>query len=347
MSNLPMEALRWLPFVSLEAASLRKYLRQGVDFMAFCEARRLPVLPVSFESLMAYFADYFLRGNTTRTYSTMSTRLKWFYQHVLEAEWIAKADPAAYRQFLRGRRTLCKLDDSTVDKARPLYARTLRMMCGSLGRGEVEEFEVLACFTLAHAAIQRLGELVGGNARRSHLRCYSSPGGRFFAFFYGKANKPKTFKIGQTPFAMISEGGNPFAFGVLSVYLRRVFGGFSVCYGLEGGGVEDRRLAVRRPSRDAEAGDACLFPCLAGSAWNYSVGLRRDRAIMILRRLLARVGIPCPQEYSGHSARRGGYVDRLHVPLSFVQIQGHWAPGSATTDQDYSVHSVPLRLKYF
>ena len=93
--------------------------------------------------------------------------------------------------------------------------------------------------------------------------------------------------------------------------------------------------------------DVWLFPRLAGTGSSSTAYLRKDRAVKVLRRLLARVQIPYPEEYSGHSARRGGYVDRLHVPIQYVQIQGHWAPNSATTDRDYSVHSIPLRIRYF
>ena len=123
--------------------------------------------------------------------------------------------------------------------------------------------------------------------------------------------------------------------------IRRVFGDI----GVEGGifrvfdGVgEGAKVGVPPTSP--------LFPRLSGSI--RSLGhLSKSRAVDVLRILLRRVGVPSPEDYSGHSARRGGYVDRIHVPLRFVQIQGHWAPGSATSDQDYSVHSVPLRLQYF
>ena len=320
-----------------------KYLKQGIDFVAFCDARGLPVEPVSYTALMSYFVDYFLRGNTTRTFPTIATRLKWLYEQVFGSSWLSAADPRGYRDFLQARRALAKLDDSTVTKARPLYSRILRMIFDDLASTEHEEFQVLACWTLAHAAIQRLGEVVDGKAKLSHLRCYSSPQGLFFAFVYGRLNKPKTYKVGQAPFAMISERGNAFAFGVLMAYLRMVFGGCDI---FEGG--EIRRIGGYKGEYTFDRrSDVWLFPRLAGTGSSSTAYLRKDRAVKVLRRLLARVQIPYPEEYSGHSARRGGYVDRLHVPIQYVQIQGHWAPNSATTDRDYSVHSIPLRIRYF
>ena len=239
------------------------------------------------------------------------------------------------------RRALSKLDDSPVKKARPLYARALYMIAEALHPHDLEELQVLACFTLAHAAIQRLGEVLDGKATLRHLRCYDSPAGPFFAFFYFFGNKPKNYKIGQAPFAMISQRANPFAFFVLDTYVRTVFGDIEMGRGL----LRDFNY-ISETAMGGGSQSIPLFPRLSGS--NRSRGhLSKSRAVDILRALLRRVGIPSPEEYSGHSARRGGYVDRIHVPLRFVQIQGHWAPGSATSDQDYSVHSVQLRLQYF
>ena len=339
--SLPPEVVQMLPFASLEAASFRKYVEQGFDFIAFCVARGLRYSPANFESLGGYYLDYFIRGNTTRTFSSISTRLKWFHEYILEVPWLQQSDPSAYARVKRLRRALCKLDDTPVKKARPLHARILRMIASSLQPGNLLELQVLACFTLAHAAIQRLGELVDGKATVSHLRCYDSPGGRFFAFFYFLGNKPKNFKIGQAPFAMISQRGNPFAYAVLDTYLRQVFGGYSVIGGVFTTG---SRAPLDVSSDDRKS--RYLFPSLRGKLTT-SGFLSKSLAISTLRSLLRRVRIPSPELYSGHSARRGGYVDRLHVPLHFVQVQGHWAPGSATTDRDYSVHNIPLRLRYF
>ena len=325
----------------MEADTLRKYLEQGFDFIAFCVAKGLRYSPASFESLGGYYLDYFLRGNTTRTFSSISTRLKWFHEYILEVPWLQQSDPSAYNRVQRLRRALSKLDDTPVKKARPLYARILHMIASSLQPGNLLELQVLTCFTLAHAAIQRLGELVDGKATLDHLRCYDSPGGRFFAFFYFLGNRPKNFKIGQAPFAMISQRGNPFAYSVLDTYLWQIFGGYSVIGGVTYTG-RSAPLGVSPGARKS----LHLFPSLRGKSPT-SGYLTKSRAVSTLRSLLRRVHIPSPELYSGHSARRGGYVDRLHVPLHFVQVQGHWAPGSATTDQDYSVHNIPLRLRYF
>ena len=361
--------MQLLPYAALEPISLQKYVQQGLDFLAFCEARQLSATPANFASLTGYFTDYFLRGNTTRTYSTLTTRLKWFFEHVLQERWLDDVDTMGHRRFLQVRRALCKLDDTAQRKARPLYMRILKMALNALRPTELEEFQVLAAFTLAHAAIQRLGELVNGVAKLSNLKCYQTPSGAFFAFFYLRSNKPKNYKIGQAPFAMISEKGNSFAFNVIRTYLLRIFGGYVLWIdGKEiyiGGnsGLYDIDTKYRYKTKRNSAGggdsiidsdtlglrnhDVCLFPRLDGRHMRSRVGLSKSRAVSLLRRLLQRISIPHPEEYSGHSARRGGYVDRLAVPLHFVQVQGHWAPGSATTDRDYSVHSIPLRLQYF
>ena len=343
---LPTELLQYLPFTSFEPVTIRKYLLQGIDFMAFCDARGMRLLPANYKALMAYFLEYFRRGNTTRTFSTLATRLKWFYEYILEEPWLEEMNPVEHRAFLKGRRGLAKLDDSKKDKARPLYARTLRMMFGVVKRSDFEEFQVLACLTLAHAAMQRLGEVTNGKARLPHVRCYESLGGRFFAFFYGQSNKPKNFKIGQTPYAMVSEKTNPFAYKVLEVYLRKMFGGFRVFQGEEGWEWVGGRKGVFTgcSSRNVEV---CLFPSLVGGANDHSKGLKMERTIKIMRRLLRRARIPYPEEYSGQSCRRGGRADRFHVPVQLVRVQGHWAPGSKVVDQEYSVHSIQLRLRYF
>ena len=65
----------------------------------------------------------------------------------------------------------------------------------------------------------------------------------------------------------------------------------------------------------------CLFPRLDGRHMRSRVGLSKSRAVSLLRRLLQRISIPHPEEYSGHSARRGGYVDRLAVPLHLFKFK--------------------------
>ena len=96
-----------------------KYLKQGIDFVAFCDARGLPVEPVSYTALMSYFVDYFLRGNTTRTFPTIATRLKWLYEQVFGASWLLAADPRGYRDLLQARRALANLDNSIVNQSPP------------------------------------------------------------------------------------------------------------------------------------------------------------------------------------------------------------------------------------
>ena len=319
---LPLRVVRALPYASLEASTLKKYLWQGCDYLAFCRARSVRPFPASYDSLGLYFVCYFLRGNTTRTFSSIATRLKWFFAAHRGEPWLDERDPAGHQQFLRLRRTLAKVDDTTVKKARPLYQSVLRLLFRRLKPGDHMGLLVLAVFTLAHAAIQRLGELVDGTARMRNMKRYESPQGPFYAFFYLSTNRPKASKTKQAPFALVSRRSNRFAFCVLEVYFSWV-------------GVGAREGDYLFPELDQHGGIMRRRYLGSGSA-------KRT-----LRRMLEEAGIPAPEEYSGHSARRGGYVDRLHVPLSFVQIQGHWAPGSATTDADYNVHSVSSRMQYF
>lgn len=317
-----MEALRMLPLASLSGRTLTKYMDQGTDFCAFCTAHRMNILPVTYLNLMAYFTGYFLRGNTTRTFPTLATRLRWYVRTVLRAVWLEESDPEAYKDFLEGRRALSKLDQSEPKKARPLYQSILQMLALRVKVAISTRFQVFVMFTLAHGAIQRLGELANGVARRRNLRHYVTPQGPFFAFLYMAHNKPKCHKIGQAPYAMISRAGNPFAYHIISAYLQ----------------------LIHLHSK----GSVYLFPYINSNGdVNFHRAMSKTFAVGTFRQLLSSAGVPAPSEYSGHSARRGGFVDRLHVPIRYVLVQGHWSANSDTADKDYNSHSVAHRMRYF
>jgi len=105
-----------------------------------------------------------MRLSRRQRFSSISTRLKWFFAAHRGEPWLDVRDPEGHQQFLRLRRTLAKVDDTTVRKARPLHQSILRLLFRRLEPGDNNGLLVLTVFTLAHAAIQRLGELVNGTA---------------------------------------------------------------------------------------------------------------------------------------------------------------------------------------
>ena len=74
--------------------------------------------------------------------------------------------------------------------------------------------------------------------------------------------------------------------------------------------------------------------------------LSYDSVVKHMKLLLERAGLD-PDDYGGHSARRGGFVDRPHVPLALAYVQGHWSPESATAQQEYGHQSLFHRLAYY
>ena len=319
---LRLYILPTLPFTTLQGGVLKDYIRQGNDYMACCAAHKIAALPVSYNNLALYFLNYFSRGHTSRTFPTITTRLKWYVQNILKAEWLDTLDPRAYDALSRAKRAMSKLDESVVKKARPLYQAVLRLAAKHASSG-LFDIMLVALWTLAQAAIQHLGEVTGGVARVKNLKLYNSPRGRFFGFHYLSTSRPKAHKTKQAPFAMISLKSNPFAFKTLQTFMR----------------------VFHSKSPDS----AILFPSVSmkGNIAR-AHGVSASSAISGLQRLLKKAGIPNPSAYTGHSARRGGLVDRIMtVPMALIEQQGHWSPGSLTASREYDVLSVERRIEFF
>ena len=317
---IPDNIIKWLPFTSLEQSSLREYKRTGEDFVAFCTAHKLQLIPISYRSLTSFFYDYFRRGNTTRTFNNLASRIKWYITNVCGEPWIDEQDPVGYRAWLAARRALQKVDATLVSKKKPLYKPILKEML----RVAASRFDILICtiFLTQHACMQRLGELVNGTARRKHLRHYVHPDrGPFFVFFYLSSNKPKAHKIKQAPYAIISQHNRPLVYNVLSKYLTRF-----------------------HSSSDP---DTYLFPYMnREDNVIRSTPLSFASAVKGMRNLLKRIGLN-KDDYGGQSARRGGFLDNVNVPLHFSQTQGHWSVGSTTTLSEYGHQGLEQRLRWF
>jgi len=85
-----------------------------------------------------------MRLSRRQRFSSISTRLKWFFAAHRGEPWLDVRDPEGHQQFLR--------------------QSILRLLFRRLEPGDNNGLLVLTVFTLAHAAIQRLGELVNGTA---------------------------------------------------------------------------------------------------------------------------------------------------------------------------------------
>lgn len=316
------ELVNWLPYAALEPKVLSEYNRQGEDFVAFCVANNLQFIPISYHSLTAYFYDHVKRGKTARSFRCLSSKIKWYIINVLHGEWIDTSDPVGYAAFLQARRAMSKLDLSLVSKKAPLYLAILLKFEQVISPMSVYEEQLMAIFSLQHACMQRLGELVGGTARRRNVRRYSHPSaGAFFAFFYFEGNKPKMHKVKQAPFAVVSQRNNPLAFKYMSRHLARVH-------------------KVSTPS------SFLFYHVNKEDKIIKSRSLSFGGAVDGLKSLIAKVGLN-PAKYGGQSARRGGFLDKLHVPLNMSQTQGHWSVGSVTTMQEYGHQGLSHRLRFF
>lgn len=317
------DLIGWLPFAAYEPRTIKNYSRIGDDFVAFCDARGISSVPAGYYNLTSFLWDYMERGNTARNFNPICSSLKWYFIHILHENWIDVTCPAGYHAFLRARRAMKKFDTTMVKKAKPLYLVILKLLHKRILAHHTRRFEVLAMWTLANAAMQRIGELANGTARVKHLKYYNSPLlGEFFVFYYFYANKPKMHKTKQAPFAVISKRNADFAFSLLRTYVRRYHGG--------------------------ARGEDYLFP------WTIEGKIVRDKAMSYsqavdgLRELLREEKIPDCDKYGGPSARRGGFIDRAgSVPMNFIQTQGHWSPGSSVTEREYGHQSLEARLKYF
>ena len=318
--EIPPDFLHALPYSALELSSLKAYMRQGEDFVAFCVAHRINFIPVNFQALSGYFYDWIRRGNTARSFGALATKIKWYITNILFGEWIDVNDPVGYKAWLQARRALSKVDPTLVSKKAPLTLKILEKIKSVIPNSSFH-IMIFAVFTLQHAAMQRLGELLNGSARLKHIRHLLTPKGPCFIFLYLHSNKPKMHKVKQAPYAVISKRNRPLAYNAISKFLQ-VF-------------------HAKSSSNDY------LFPFVTKD--NLILGqrpLRSQTAIDALQVLIGKIGLN-PNLFGGHSARRGGFCDSLHVPLNFSQTQGHWTLGSLSTMAEYGHQSLSSRLQYF
>lgn len=302
-----------LPFASLEPSTEKRYISQTGDFLAFCEARKYSVVPCSLHAVSAYLYHKFCEGCTARSNSGILTRLRWYYKNILRVDWLnpADSDTLAAVQV-----SLLKFDSTTIKKAAPLYLTHLELIFPDVTSNDAD----LVCFTawmLAYATISRMGEIISDSVRGRNLnhrvddRCY--------IFYHHRA--PKSHKLKQNPYAVISHRNQRAAYCVLRLYFRR----FNI-----------------KP-------DDRLFPGVSSAGFiTYSKRLQLKTAVAWLQSKLSSKGVPAVHRYTGHSPRRGAYNDhKLKTPSSILQAQGHWSAGSETASQEYAVYSLSDRLRYF
>ncbi len=317
---MPPDFLHALPYSALELSSLKAYMRQGEDFVAFCVAHRVNFIPVNFQALSGYFYDWVRRGNTARTFNALATKIKWYLTNILFQEWIDVGDPVGYLAWLQARKALSKMDPSLVTKMAPLTLQLLDKIKSILPNSKFFVM-VFAIFTLQHAAMQRLGELLNGSAKLKHIRHLLTPKGPCFIFLYLFSNRPKMHKVKQAPFAVISKHNRPLAYCAMSEFLR-IF-------------------------HFKSSPNDYLFPYITKNEVILNKRpLSSKSAIDALRVLIGQIGLN-PLLFGGHSARRGGFCDSLHVPLYHSQTQGHWTLGSLSTMAEYCHLALSSRLQYF
>lgn len=288
--------------------------------MAYCVAHGIPFLPVNFQALTSYFTDWVHRGHTARSFGALATKIKWYITNILFDEWIESSDPAGYKAWLQARKVLCKIDPTLVTKMAPLTLHILEEIKPKLPDDPFYSM-IFTIFTMQHAAMQRLGELLNGVALVKHLRHIITPRGGVFIFLYLYSNKPKMHKAKQAPYAIISERNRPLAYLALTKFMTE----------------------FHSNSLPADY----LFPHVTRSnTILHHRPLSSATAIKALRILLSKIGLDA-SKFGGHSARRGGFCDSLHIPLHFSQTQGHWTLGSLSTMTEYGHQSLASRMLYF
>ena len=318
--SITPDFLRALPYSALETSSAKQYLRQGEDYVAYCIAHGIPFLPVNFQSLTAYFTDWVHRGHTSRSFGALATKIKWYITNILFGEWIDSTDPIGYKAWLQARKALSEADPSLVTKKAPLTLRILEEINLKLPN-DIFNSMIFTIFSMQHATMQRLGELLNGVALVKHLRHITTPKGGVFIFLYLFSNRPKMHKMKQAPYAIISKCNRPLVYRALTKFLQ-VFHTNSI-------------------STDY------LFPHVTRSNTILRHrALSSSTAIKALGELLKMIGLDA-SKFGGHSARRGGFCDSLHIPLHFSQTQGHWTLGSLTTMTEYGHQSLASRMLYF
>ena len=243
----------------------------------------------------------------------MVSKIKWLYVSCLGlASWLPEAH---LRRLASARRALAKHEHSVVKKSAPLYGwMLLAVFRARLFRGDAEAV-IFALWVTAYSLVCRLGELLHPRRAFQDVQLVSSIPA--FAVHHVRG-APKANKVREAPYGLISFSGNPFGFAVLQAHLERFHS-------------------------DA-ARSAVLFPALPSRRVPVSV----KSAVSVLRRWLRELGVPDPDAYTGHAARRGAYNDiRSSVPVSLIAAQGHWSPDASTASQEYALHTTRERSLYF
>ena len=94
---------------------------------------------------------------------------------------------------------------------------------------------------------------------------------------------------------------------------------------------------------------AILFPKLDRFGVPTKSSITSEAAVKWLRKRLHEVGVPTPERYGRHSARRGGLSDAIAdgVPLLFAETQGHWKAGALVAAQEYDHQAWWRRVRFF
>ena len=301
-------AVAGLQFASLEPATEARYKKQAGDFLAYCEANSQQVIPCSLESLSSYLYSKFSSGCTARSNASVLSKLRWYYRSVLRQPWLTDQEQTELGRITRA---LGKYDYSMPKKAAPLYLEHIRRLFALV---KTEEDQIIfAAFSLAHATISRLGELLHKDITVENVQFISSK--RCFVFYHYRP--PKAHKLKRPPYAVISYSQQRFHYFVLSNY-----------------------ISLRKRMQSA----GCLFPSTNKSR----TPLLRKTAVDWIQRSLQELKFPGHQRYSGHSPRRGAFNEaRRRAPMTQIAAQGHWAPGGETAQIEYEVSSLSERLQYF
>lgn len=162
---------------------------------------------------------------------------------------------------------------------------------------------------ICRALIFRAGELLGKRATVANVRHFCSPLGPFFVFAFFPG-----------------------------IYQPKAHKTRQAPYSLVSLRNSPMAYTALRAITQGRERDAPLFGSLSAHA-----------AVRWLRSALALAGVPSPECYGGHSARRGGFSDAVSkgVPTKFAEVQGHWSPGSLTAVADYDDQAIWRRLRHF
>lgn len=301
-----------LPFAAIEPETETRYKREAASFVAFAAKNNLSVVPCSLRTLSGYLYSKFTAGLTSRSNSSILSRLRWYYKHVLQSPWLTEED----RRTLQAVQTsLRKYDFSIPAKAAPLYKEHLRRLWIFSTKTD-GDLVIYTAWMLAHATISRMGELLSKSVKFNCI--HWQPVRSLFIFYHHRP--PKSHKMKQTPFALITKRNQRLAYFTLVRFVTQF---------------------QRKPQQP-------LFPSVKADKTLGTGSLARDVTVKWLRHYLKELGFPAAHRYSGHSPRRGAFNDaKDRIPMSYIAAQGHWSPGAETAQAEYSVDSISNRIKYF